>query len=225
MRSVLRTLLLMLTATAVGSLGALVFIWTTGAPDQDLPATKIVFVPPAAGAPADRIGAGTREILSAPGVVQILIPEGGGVSLAATPALLWSLNAPKQGVMRAELVPLSGGAPVAERTMRGDLGSGLYALDLAATGGPLAPGQIYEFKVLLADENTGELFVPAKGLVERREGRLAEDAADAASRGAWFDALGFLTENDPSGRAQVTDQTGFGDLLRSAGFEPEDLPR
>ncbi|WP_421980377.1 hypothetical protein [Roseibium sp.] len=206
-------------------MGALVFLWTTGAPDQDLPATKIVFVPPAAGAPADRIGAGTREILSAPGVVQILIPEGGGVSLAASPALLWSLNAPKQGVMRAELVPLSGGDPVAERTMRGDLGPGLYALDLATSGGPLAPGQIYEFRVMIADEKTGELFVPVKGLVERREGRLAQDAADAASRGAWFDALGFLTDNEPSGRVRVRDETGFGDLLRSAGFKPEDLPQ
>lgn len=225
MRSVLRTIILMLAATAVGGLGALVFIWTTGAPDQKLPSTKIVFVPPAAGAPADMIGAGTRELLSTPQSIQILIPEGGGVAIAESPALLWSLSTAQQGLMRAELVPLSGGAPVAETTMRGDIQPGLYALDLAKSGVPLPPGQLYEFRVMLADETTGEVFVPARGLVERRSGPSVQDAADAASQGVWFDALGFLTESDQSGQVRVTDQTGFGDLLRSAGLKPEEVPR
>jgi len=225
MRGVVRAILLMLAAIAVGGAGALVFIWTTSVPDDELPTTKIVFLPPAAGAPADRIGAGTREILSTPEDIQILIPEGGGVSLAESPALLWSVSAPQQGLMRAELVPLSGGAPIAERTFHGEFDPGLYALDLAESGGPLVLGQLYEFRVLIAGESAGELLAPARGLVERREGSAARNAADAASRGAWFDALGFLSEQDASGRVRVTDQAVFDALLLSAGFKPEEVAR
>lgn len=225
MSGVLRTIILVLAATALGGVGALVYIWTTSASVDDLPATKIVFLPPAAGAPADRIGAGTREILSLPENIQLLIPEGGGVSLAESPVLLWSFSVPWQGLMRAELVPVSGGAPLAERTFQGQINPGLYALDLAESGGPLALGQLYEFRVMIAGETAGELLAPARGLVERREGSAARNAADAAARGAWFDALGFLTEYDPSGRARVADWKAFDELLLSAGLQPEDIPR
>lgn len=218
-------IILMLAATAVGSIGALVFIQVTSAPDDELPATNIVFLPPAAGAPADRIGAGTREILSAPENVRILIPEGGGVSFTQTPALLWSLGTAQQGLMRAELVPLGGGAPVAEMLLQGDIRPGLYALDLAKTGGSLELGQLYEFRVIMAGETTAELIAPARGLVERRTGSEVHTAAEAASVGAWFDALGYLTDRDPSGRVRVSDRAAFDDLLTSAGLKPEELPR
>lgn len=186
------------------------------APDDVAP---VVFVPPAAGVPADRVGAGTRGIANDARALRLLIPEGGGVSVMDRPLLLWTLAEPFTGIMQAELIPVAGGARIAGIAQQGRFRPGLYALDMARADAGLQPGTIYRLEVLLADPATGQITTSASGLVERRSGTPPADARQAAGQGAWFDALHFLSESDFSGRARTTDAPTFAGLLDSAGLD------
>ncbi|WP_305984525.1 DUF928 domain-containing protein [Roseibium sp. MMSF_3544] len=221
MNGFLRTTIMMLVAAMVGGAGALLYYWVNTDPLDGAATTTIVFVPPASGAPSDRVGAGTREVFAKPGTVQLLIPKGGGISISEHPALLWSLAAPHKGAMRAELKPANGGPLLAKIELDGEIAPGLYTLDLASENVRLEAGQVYELSVVLTGETASEIVEQSRGLVERVTGEPAKTAAEAASQGAWFDALGFLVESSSDGEIRIQDQGQFTQLLQSAGLKAE----
>lgn len=179
--------------------------------------TTVVFVPPAAGIPADRVGAGTRNLEVSGDRVRLIVPDGGGLSSRTHPLIIWELTEPFSGIVQAEITLLEGGTRVAGTAQNARFRPGLYGLDMARGESELVPGRIHAVTIYLADSTTREVIERATGLIEHGGPRV-EGAAEAASAGVWFDALGYLADVDFSGRVRVQDASGFAQLLQSAGL-------
>ncbi|WP_295315569.1 DUF928 domain-containing protein [Roseobacter sp.] len=181
---------------------------------------EVIFVPPDAGAPADRVGAGTRDLARERGPLVLLAPEGGGLTRSAQPALVWYLSENFNGAVQAQIVPVTGGGTGVARISEGPLRAGYYALDLARSQMVLEPGQIYEWKVLLLTGPDGDVIADARTYVERQPGELqtGDDPAALAAAGLWFDAVGALARIGLSGRVRIEPGPGFAALVSSAGI-------
>ncbi|QJF51873.1 DUF928 domain-containing protein [Roseobacter ponti] len=181
---------------------------------------EVVFVPPDAGAPADRVGAGTRDLARDHGALVLLAPEGGGLTRSAQPALVWYLSENFKGSVQAQIVPVEGTGTGVARMSEGPLRKGYYALDLARSQMTLEPGKIYEWKVLLLTGPDGDVIADARTYVERQPGGLqtGDDPAALAAAGLWFDALGAFVRIGLSGRVRIEPGPGFAGLVSSAGI-------
>jgi hypothetical protein len=188
----------------------------TNVPDSE----DIVFVPPATGAPADRLGAGTRDADLSPGDLTLLVPPDGGLSATPQPVLIWHLREPVTGRMTIAIRPVGGLARGFAATRDGKFASGFHALDLRRSEVRLSPEQLYQWEVVLteATENVAQLYGSA--YVEHRPVSPAPSSVrDAASKGLWYDALIFLFDIDFSGRTKLRDQKGLFSLSGSAGLD------
>ncbi len=181
------------------------------------PKSPVVFVPPASGVPADRVGAGTRDIDVSGERIRLLLPKGGGLSSKKRPRILWELMEPFEGIVQVELTALEGGERIAGAAQKRRFSPGIYGLDMERGDADLESERIYSINIYLANGKTREVIERAVGLISRR-GSGFENASQAASAGIWFDALDFVTEVDFYGQVKVIDSDGFEQLLTSAGL-------
>jgi hypothetical protein len=188
----------------------------TNAPDS----ADIVFVPPATGAPVDRLGAGTRDAALSPGDLTLLVPPDGGLSATPQPVLIWHLREPVTGRMTIAIKPVGGLARGFAATRDGKFARGFHALDLRRSEVRLSPEQLYQWEVVLteASDNVARLYGSAH--VEYLPVSPAPRSVhEAASKGLWYDALIYLFDIDFSGRTNLRDQKGLLSLSGSAGLD------
>lgn len=185
--------------------------------DQDT-ADDLVFVPPAIGAPKDRMGAGTRDASSSADadVVVLLIPQDGGLTTLSAPPLIWHLPRGHRGDLMVNLQPV--GAHGSEFQLSGPFPPGRYGLDLERMGLHLELNTIYEWQVTLLNAQNGENAGRSTGVIERVPEQM--NSATPAADGLWFDALSPLVDISLSGRVQVIEQDRFDQLLSTAGVSP-----
>lgn len=183
----------------------------------------IVYLPPVTGAPADRIGAGTRGAGTRIPLLELLAPKKGGYTYLASPKLYWWL--PKSFTGTVEINVDANRGDKRPLTFTKDLknASGLQVIDLEELGylldeGAAADGPIYLWRVLLKNPN-GIAILSKFSYVQRihkPEDIAEEDAAKRAKRlakaGIWYDALSELSENGDLAALRAS-------LLKSAGIE------
>lgn len=174
--------------------------------------TEPVFVPPDIGTPADRAGAGTREVAQNEGPIRLFVPEGGGLTTLATPPLIWELTVGFRGTIRSEVGTRNGAGVVFEQS--GAYPRGRYGLDLERSNLRLKEGAIYHWHVELLDEGTA--VARSETLIER----VAPDGRTLGAAGLWFDVMEGMVSIDLSGRARVSNPTGFDALLTAGGLAP-----
>ena len=197
---------------ALAASGAIAQSDTQTVPEENEP---VVFVPPAIGTPSERVGAGTRDAAGDLGSdLTVLVPEGGGLTTMEKPPLIWRMTSGFDGVMQAQIGPVSGGGVV--RRQAGRFPPGCYGLDLGRSDFSLVTGEIYRWQVRLIDEATNAIVAEASGLVERVEP--PERATTPAQDGLWYDALAPYVSVGLSGRARVIDAVRLGELAASAGI-------
>jgi hypothetical protein len=211
--------------------GSLVFLATPllgeEAPKTDSPqsgtadSSRVVFVPPKSGRPADRVGAGTRSIRVGESLLTLLVPEGGGLTTLAKPPLIWRLNAAVSGRMWARIDSIPPDSTSVGIELKGKLRKGWYALALDRSKLSLAPGKIYRWEVTFdpapADATTDRRTSYVE-CVDNPAGVLGT-ARDAAAAGLWFDALVQMVSVDLSGRVRVLNPERLNELMGSAGLE------
>jgi hypothetical protein len=182
-------------------------------------AAAVVFVPPAAGAPASRIGAGTRTAAPAGGRATLIVPAGGGLTAQGRPLLVWHLAEAFDGEMRVEVRDLAPDGRVLGRTAEGRIRAGFHALDLGRSEVELEAGHIYRWSVLLVEPGSGRVADRAEALVERvaPPPGTAGDLRSLAAAGLWFDALATVFAPTLAGPARLTDPEGLARLAASAG--------
>jgi hypothetical protein len=177
-------------------------------------AGEIIFVPPATGAPADRLGAGTRDV-GRDAVIQLLAPDAGGLSATPQPLLLWHLAQPAPGPITLTITPSRGLARGVVLRLDGPFTIGFHSVDLARTRFLLAPGQLYRWQVSVDDTASAE---PA--LIEHRPPAVMPGTpAEAAAAGYWHDALAGVFTVDGAGRATLRNEAALRSLSRGAGFD------
>ncbi|HLF95781.1 MAG TPA: DUF928 domain-containing protein [Methylococcaceae bacterium] len=171
----------------------------------------IFFKPPMMGAPATRIGGGTRGISGESVKIQVLAPDQTALTARAAPTLYWYVSGPSSRSVEVSLSLESETEPVVEKKLGPVAAPGIQAIRLAELGVELKPGQEYRWAVALvadAEQRSGDQFASA---TIRRETPAAPltDAADLAAAGYWYDALEQLIE---SKSAQVDELLGQADI-------------
>lgn len=185
------------------------------APEDDTNG-EVIFVPPASGAPSDRLGAGTRDVEVSSAATILLAPSQGGVSSGPKPLLVWYFSEPVEGPVTVTLRPMSGLARGFVATLQGRFKPGFHGLDLGRSQIELKPDTLYRWEVREADN--AQNASPA--LIEYRETKTPPRSANsAAAAGIWYDAVAFLFESDFSGRIKVKDIEGLQSLTKSAGLD------
>lgn len=181
---------------------------------------EVIFIPPTIGAPADRVGAATRDVGQEAGVLDLLVPAGGGVTALGKPPLIWHLAENFSGQMSAQLAPIGSPQNGVGISGNGRFRKGFYALDLSRSEFVLEPGSIYVWTVVLAEPEAGTVIATVTNYVERVAAPepAAEDVSALAAEGFWFDALRPFVEIELSGKVRVNRNAGFASLVRSAGI-------
>jgi hypothetical protein len=168
-----------------------------------------LYTPPFRGAPASRVGGGTR----APGdplpFLTVLTPEHTGLTMQEQPVLYWYLSQTATQPVAITINSPKRIEPLLELRLEPPVAAGLHPLRLAEHGLHLTPGAPYEwFVALLTDAENPSKEVVAGGGIERiaptAERKLKVDTAlqqassevEAwriyATSGLWYDAVAAL---------------------------------
>jgi len=204
---------------------------TTSQTPEASSAPVFAYRPPNRGAPARRLGGGTRAIAH----LSVLAPDHTAVTTQAQPRLYWYLSPGFSNNTRFRLSASGAARPLLEIVLPPQPNGGIQRLDLAVLNIRLEPGNLYEWGVML-DPQPHQRWPALKSLasiaVDEPDATL-EDAAPeqrpylAAQRGYWYDALdgiSRLAEADPTNpvwhlqRAALLEQGG---LLPAATYERE----
>lgn len=148
--------------------------------------------PPARGAPAGRVGGGTRGLRVLP--LAALAPDHTGLTISAQPALYYFV--PASAGVRVVLRPANDPAaqPLLEKDLPPPVRTGIQKLDLKALGVTLSPGVEYRWTVSDARADSAGLIrrveVP-KDLARKLSGVPAGRSRYSllAREGVWYDAL------------------------------------
>lgn len=184
---------------------------------------RVTFKPPPDGAPATRIGGGTRSVQEGENEpLKLLIPEDGAMSANPAPLFIWEMRDPFNGELSLDIIATDQTVPWFKFRETRSWPSGLNGLSLEQFGVALHPGTIYKWKVTLNPSNDGPAassFVEYKRPEKLvREGDKLALMSEYAQLGYWMDALalGVLLADD--GKIKVVEPEGVESLRKSAGL-------
>ena len=188
---------------------------------------------PMRGAPASRIGGGTRGPNVDSPAVTVFAPDHIGLTVNPQPTLYWQLS--KEAPVRVELtvVDEAGVAPLIEKVEKPPLAAGIHALSLKDAGITLKPGVEYRWHVALVfDPKMRSSDVTSSGTIRvvAAPAGLTSKVADArgapaayAGEGLWYDSIDALmrliaaSPEDAQLKAQLDSLLAQVGLTRVAG--------
>jgi hypothetical protein len=186
--------------------------------------------PPVRGAPASRVGGGSRGTAEITGELDVLAPDHTGLTTNSQPTLYWYLSEPANARLDVTVTDDKSIDPLLEQVIGIPKSAGIQSLDLAKAGATLKPGVEYRWFVSLTpDEKQRSNDVVASGTIEyvKPDAALASKIASAdeltqariyAEDGIWYDAIDSLSRaiaqnpNDSSlhaQRAAMLEQVGL----------------
>ncbi len=184
------------------------------APDKQ--SDDLVFIPPASGAPADRLGAGTRDVDISNTKTILLAPPGGGLTATGKPLMIWYFAEPVDGPVTVAISPQVGLARGFVATIDGRFPAGYHGLNLERSKVQLLPDKLYAWEVRHGTSEASS----SRGYIEYRvPEKLPQSARDAAAVGYWYDALAMLFDVGFSGQLELNDVGGLRSLSQSTGLD------
>lgn len=173
----------------------------------------ILFKPPQLGAPAIRVGGGTRAISGltkqAP-KIQLLATKQIGLTSSATPTLYW--YAPKDSGDNAKITLYQGeNEPLLEKSISIVKTTDIQAVNLADYGINLIAGQDYTWSITVAgDSEKGKADLFANAVIRYTPSATPlTDAAKMAEAGYWYDTVAKLIETKSSQLDGLLKQEGI----------------
>jgi hypothetical protein len=169
--------------------------------------TTPVYKPPLRGAPAGRVGGGTRSgstrdmfVLSA------LVPDDSGQTMSEQPSLYWFISSATTLPVEVSISDPRATQPVVETRLPSPVQPGVHRIKLTDLGVRLAPGVAYRWSItVISDPNRRSRDLLAGGVIERVEApagfreKLAQSPKEEhpslyAQAGLWYDALASISE-------------------------------
>lgn len=199
-------------------------------------AAAMVYKPPMRGAPASRIGGGTRGTGKGDFVLSVLAPDHTGYTSQAQPTLYWYASGPSTTTLEVTVIAEVAERPVLTQNLNVTRG-GVQSFDLAKHGITLKPDTEYEWFVsAVPDPAQRSKDLTSGGTIRRVSPDPAVQARIAAASerqapiiyaeaGLWYDAIDALSrliERYPSDgelqaqRAALLNQVGL-PTIASAG--------
>lgn len=191
---------------------------------QAAESATFAYKPPLRGAPATRVGGGTRNVGSRTLTVSVLAPNETGFTTRDKPTVYWYVSESLTGPVELTLTttePLKDAVPPAlEITLQPPISKGVHALRLGDHGVALKPGVEYQWFVAVVTN-------PAQRSSDVVAGAAIKRVADAvyAEDGLWYDAIDRLSQQinaNPADqrlrqqRAALLEQVG---LREAAAFD------
>lgn len=192
--------------------------------------TGFAYRPPMRGAPASRVGGGSRGIGDTTLELSVLAPDHTGLTTRSEPTLYWYLSRPANARLDVTVINDEDIDPLLEHIIGTPKSAGIQKLDLAAAGTTLKPGIEYRWFVSVTpDEEQRSNDIIASGTIQYNvpdadlERRIAGADARAlvgiyAEQGIWYDALDEISraiEQNPADaglraeRAALLEQVGL----------------
>lgn len=187
--------------------------------------------PPMRGAPAARIGGGTRGIGDKTLELVVLAPDHTGLTTKEQPTLYWYTSEPVQAQLEVTLINDESIDPQLEQSLTTPGKAGIHSFDLASTDTRLKPGLEYRWFVsAIADKGQRSNDIVASGTIQRIEadealssriatadkGTLANIYAEA---GVWYDTIDAISQliNESPNNAALLEQRAA--LLEQVGLQ------
>jgi hypothetical protein len=211
-------------ATALWALGVQaadadrrVLVAQADAEKQAAESTAVSYKPPLRGAPATRVGGGTRSIGTQALTVNVLAPNETGFTTRDKPTVYWyvseALNTPVELTLTTT-EPLKDAVPTTlELTLQPPIAQGVHALRLGDHGVTLKPGVEYQwFVAVVSNPAQRSNDVVAGGGIKRIA------PADAVRDGVWYDALDQLSQQISANPADARLRQQRAALLEQVGL-------
>lgn len=188
------------------------------------------YTPPLRGAPAARIGGGTRSAGAPRLALEAVAPDHTGLTSAAQPTLYWYASEAVSAPVEFTLLAADAEKPLVERRLGASKGSGIQPIALSSLGVSLKSGTEYQWFVsVVSDPAQRSRDVTAGGSIRRSDGdaglrsRLAKaderSAAYVYAQAGYFydaiDAVSKLIARNPTDaglraqRAALLEQVGL----------------
>ena len=164
----------------------------------------VVYKPPLRGAPASRIGGGTRGTGEGDFVLNVLAPDHTGRTSMAQPTLYWYASGPATASVEVVVIGEVAEKPLLSKNIRITSG-GVQSFDLSRNGVSLKPDTEYEWFVSVVPDSTQRSKDVTSGGTIRRvalDPAVQARAATAGERqapgvyaeaGFWYDAIDSLS--------------------------------
>ena len=194
-----------------------VLVAQADAEKQAAESTAVSYKPPLRGAPATRVGGGTRSVGAQALTVNVLAPNETGFTTRDKPTVYWyvseSLNTPVELTLTTT-EPLKDAVPTAlELTLQPPIAKGVHALRLGDHGVTLKPGVEYQwFVAVVGNPAQRSNDVVAGGGIKRIA------PAEAAADGVWYDALDRLSQQISANPADARLRQQRAALLEQVGL-------
>lgn len=216
-------LVVQVAATAAAELAA-----TTAASSSPFPAYK----PPLRGAPASRVGGGSRGADSggAPRIA-VLAPDHTGLTTQTQPDLYWYLSKPVATKLEITVINDQAVQPLVEKKLDTPTRAGIQRLRLKDLGIQLKPGIEYRWFVgMVTDPQQRSNDVIASGTIMRSEtpSTLTQKLAQAdkravpfiyAEEGYWYDAIATISDLIAANPGDAVLRQQRAALLEQAGLD------
>jgi hypothetical protein len=187
--------------------------------------------PPMRGAPAARIGGGTRGIGESTLELVVLAPDHTGLTTKEQPTLYWYVSEPVSAQIEVTLINDEKIDPELEQIITTPTSSGIQSFDLTKTKTKLAPDVEYRWFIsAVASEGQRSNDVVASGTIQRiKPSKTLEDkissgnestlASAYAEEGIWYDtidALSRMIEKSPDNSQLLAQRSA---LLEQVGLQ------
>jgi hypothetical protein len=196
---------------------------------------NLTYRPPLRGAPATRVGGGTRSVGARPVTLSVLAPNETGYTTRDNPTVYWYVSETLTNPVEFTLTisePLQHATPPAlEITIQPPIAKGVHALRLADHGVTLKPGVEYQwFVAVVANPAQRSSDVVAGAAIQRVtntdlvQSRLKQApqqnwAAVYAESGIWYDAIEELSRQISTNPADARLRQLRAGLLEQVGLK------
>lgn len=175
-------------------------------PHSDVQKSSIAYVPPMRGAPATRVGGGSRGLGGDVAKLSVLAPDHTGLTTLEQPVLYWYISKPMLAHLAVTVINEQDISPLVDKDFGVPTAAGIQQVKLSDLGIKLKTGVEYRWYVsLILDENARSNDVIASGTILRAaltdelrtklaHAKKADTPAIYAESGIWYDALSSLSE-------------------------------
>ena len=171
----------------------------------------ITFKPPQLGAPATRIGGGTRGLGSSAVTVQVLAPSQTSYTSSESPTFYWYVSGKSEHEVEISLTQENQSEPVFEKNLGVIKTAGIQAIHLAELGVKLKPSQDYRWAVAIVtdpEQRSNDAFASATVRLQTLSKPITDPAALAAA-GYWYDTLDQLITKKSNQVNMLLEQGGI----------------
>lgn len=191
--------------------------------------TLFAYKPPLRGAPAMRIGGGSRGVSDQEASLSVLAPEHTGLTALASPALYWYISKEVSTPVEITLIADDIDEPLFEKVLP-SVKEGVHKFDLAEYGIKLQEGVEYSWYVAVildSAQRSNDIITGATILYSRPLTEITEQLAKAnktlhsgilAEGGIWYDSIAALSEQIESNPKNLAPHNERAALLEQVGL-------